>query len=261
MKTWLLTFLICWPALSQVRSLSPQVFQTHIRPQLVGIDQDIQQIFLAMPHYPAAILRALELVDQLQQQTIRGTNNCPSNISVNCQPQLQAALTILRELDRLWLEQEAKQKSSADASMTAVLGAQRWLQFYQSTERLRAAIEATLLALAAQRKLPMNTWQWRRSSDEIDNWINLLVIEYVPQRLQEDFRSAWMNFFHPLRRQAILHGNSRYLSTNLDSLNFYWNLLNVKLTKRLKKTPDGMLSPLNAIQNRWNQVMRVCLGK
>ena len=259
-------FIFCWlfslTTLAASPPLSPSVFQTQVRPQLVGIDQDIQQIFLAMPGYPPQVLRAMDLVDQLLKQTQLATPLCPRELTTNCMPQIQQTLLLLRELDRLWLMQEIQAKPSTDASVGTLMGGRRWLQLSQTNLELKAGLEASALSLAAKRRLEILTmWHWKKLASEIDNWLNLLVIEYVPVRLQEDFRSAWMNFFLPLRRQAILANNPMFVTTNLDSLNFYWNLLNVKLTKRLKKTPDGMQAPLNAIQNRWNQVMRICFGK
>jgi hypothetical protein len=63
-----------------------------------------------------------------------------------------------------------------------------------------------------------------------------------------------------LQKHCVLSNNKTYFSKNLDSLNYYWNLLNMRLTKRLKRTPEGMSGPLNAIQNRWNQTLRVAFG-
>ena len=257
---------LCWlwatASLAAGLPLAPSVFQMHVRPQLMGIDQDIQQIFLAMPGYPPEALRAMELVDQLQKHTLAAGALCPRALNAACLPQMQSTLLVLRELERLCLTQRKHGQPSSEVALGALLGERQWLQLLSSTQELKSGLEASILAVAAGRKPELMTmWHWRQLSDESDNWLNLLLIEYVPARLQEDFRSAWMNFFQPLRHQALLMNNSLFLTTNLYSLNFYWNLLNVKLTKRLKKTPEGMQGPLNAIQNRWNQVMRVCFGK
>ncbi len=262
MKVFILCYLLPALSLAASRPLDQQLFQTQIRPQLQGIDQDIQQIFLAMPGYPADVIKAMDLTDQLLRHTYTAQTLCPRVLNPSCLPQLQNTLQVLRQLDRLWLSQESHSRPTGDASLSSLLGSQRWLQLQEVILSLRGSLEASAIAVSSQPGYTGLTMaQWRKLTDEADGRLNLLVIEYVPARLQEDFRSAWMNFFRPLRHQALLHNNALFLTTNLDSLNFYWNLLNVKLTKRLKKTPEGMQGPLNAIQNRWNQVMRICFGQ
>jgi len=64
-----------------------------------------------------------------------------------------------------------------------------------------------------------------------------------------------------LQQHARGEVGAKFIATNLDQLNFYWNLLNMRLTKRMKNLPPGMTAPLNAIQNRWNQVVRTCYGQ
>lgn len=245
-----------------VREINVSSFQVHVRPQLVGIHQDIQQIFLTMPGYPVEVFQALSLVDQLLAQSRAAHNICPRQLQSSCLPQLQTSLTILRDLERLWLSQETRASTAADASLTTLAGRKRWLQMMEAARKLQAQLEAQVLAIQAGRSGDrMNQWQWRRGVDEIEDWLDMVVIEFVPAKLQEDFRSAWMNFFRPLYKHCVLANNRLFLSRNMDSLNFYWNLLNLKLTKRLKKTPEGMSGPLNAIQNRWNQVMRIQYGQ
>jgi hypothetical protein len=261
MKALLLIFWSLSVAAAPVSELNANTFQIYVRPQLVGIQQDIQQIFLTIPGYPPEVFQALTLVDQLLAQSRAAKNVCPSQMQSNCLPQLQASLDILRDMERLWLMQESRFSTATDASITVIAGRKRWLQMMEVARTLQAQLEAEALAIQAGRTGDrMNQWQWRKGVDEIEDWLDMVVVEFVPAKLQTDFRSGWMNFFRPVYKQCVLANNRRFLSRNLDSLNFYWNLLNLKLTKRLKKTPEGMLGPLNAIQNRWNQVMRVQYG-
>jgi hypothetical protein len=261
MKALLLFLWSLSVAAAPVRELNVGTFQVHVRPQLVGIQQDIQQIFLTMPGYPAEVFQALTLVDQLLAQSRIAKNVCPSQLQNNCLPQLQISLNVLRDLERLWMSHEGRASTATDASITTIAGRKRWLQMMEVARTLQAQLEAEALAIQAGRTGGrMNQWQWRKGVDEVEDYLDMVVVEFVPAKLQTDFRSAWMNFFRPVYKHCVLANNRRFLSRNLDSLNFYWNLLNLKLTKRLKKTPEGMLGPLNAIQNRWNQVMRVQYG-
>jgi hypothetical protein len=237
-------------------------FQVHIRPQLVNIHQDIQQILLTFPGYPQEILNAQQSVDQLMSQTLAGQSFCKAALNKQCLPQLEGAIQALRELERVWLAQEAHMQFPADSTIASLAGKKRWIKMLKSVQGLRVKLEIEIIAISAQRAgKRMGSWEWRKAVDEIEDWQDLMIVDYVPGKLQDDFRSAWMNFFRPLHKQCVLGNNRQYLASNLASLNFYWNLLNVKLTKRLKKTPEGMSGPLNAIQNRWNQVMRISFGQ
>jgi hypothetical protein len=126
---------------------------------------------------------------------------------------------------------------------------------------LKNKLEVETMVIGADRPhTAASTWDVRKSIQTIENMQDLMVIDFIPGRLQEDFRQAWMNFFRPLYKRTILLGQKSFVTENLTKLNFYWNLLNMKLTKRLRRTPEGMVGPLNAIQNRWNQILRIYFG-
>jgi hypothetical protein len=243
------------------RELSTQSFQIHIRPQLVNIQEDIKQILLTFPGYPADIFIAQNLTDQLMASTMKAHSLCPGELKKACLLPIQDAIKIMREMERVWLTQESKTSFPANASIALLNGKKRWNQIIMATRRLRSILETESLAIEADRNSKRLTiWDWRRRVDEIDGWQTLAVIDFIPGKLQEDFRQAWMNFFRPLQKHCVLSNNKTYFSKNLDSLNYYWNLLNMRLTKRLKRTPEGMSGPLNAIQDRWNQTLRVAFG-
>lgn len=243
-------------------NLSAQSFQIHVRPQLVNIQEDIKQILLTFPGYPAEVFTLQGLSDQLSSVTSEAQKLCSSRLQKSCLPQLNRAVILLRDMNRLWLAQEAKTNFPQSASLAPLVGKKSWNAINSAAGKLQLRLEAEALALQANRTSErMSIWEWRRRVSEIEDWQNLMVIDFIPGKLQDDFRQAWMNFFRPLYKQCVLGNNRAYLAKNLHSLNFYWNLLNMRLTKRLKKTPEGMSGPLNAIQNRWNQVLRVAFAK
>lgn len=248
-------------AASEVK-LSEQSFQVHVRPQLVNIQQAIQQILLTFPGYPVQVFTMQSLVDQLTAVTAEAQKLCPGRLQRACLPQINRAVLLLREMNRLWLTQEAKTSFPQSASLAPLVGKKSWNAINTAAGQLQLRLEAEALALQAQRTSQrLSIWDWHRRVSEIDDWQNLMVVDFIPGKLQDEFRQAWVNFFRPLQQHCVLNNNRAFLVRNLDSLNFYWNLLNMRLTKRLKKTPEGMGGPLNAIQNRWNQVLRVAFGK
>lgn len=243
------------------REISAQSFQIHVKPQLVNIQEDIKQILLTFPGYPADVFVAQALTDQLMANTIKAQALCPGELKKACLIPIYDAIKIMREMERVWLTQESKTSFPENASIAMLNGKKRWNKIIMATRRLRSLLESESLAIEADRNSKRLTiWDWRRRVDEIDGWQTLLVVDFIPGKLQEDFRQAWMNFFRPLHKHCVLSNNQTYFTKNLDSLNYYWNLLNMRLTKRLKKTPEGMSGPLNAIQNRWNQTLRVAFG-
>ncbi len=259
MKT-LILFLICSAALAQSpeRELSQATFQVHIRPQLVSIQQDIQQILLTFPGYPADVFASLKETDELSRLAVEAQASCVKTLDRACLPQLKGILKALRELDRVWLNAEARTVFPPSASLAVLVGKNRWHSFITEARALLALLESEVLALEAQRPSErLSIWELRRRASQLEGLANLMVIDFIPGKLQEEFRSAWMNFFRPLHKQCVQLNNRAFLVKNQGHLNFYWNLLNMRLTKRLKRTPEGMSGPLAAIQNRWNQVLKV----
>lgn len=260
----LILFLISFSAISadiKTKDISSQSFQIYVRPQVVNIQQDIQNVFQSFPGYPSEVFQNQQSVDQLILLTDKLQSLCPDRLSKKCVTQLNLIILNLRSLERGWWDFESKTTFNTDSTIGGISGRHRWLSLSKIVIELKNKLEIEIMAIGAERPYsPWSTWEVRKSIQTIENMQDLMVIDFIPGRLQEDFRSAWMNFFRPLYKRTILLGNRAYLTENLTKLNFYWNILNMKLTKRLRRTPEGMLGSLNAIQNRWNQVLRVYFG-
>jgi hypothetical protein len=261
-KSIILIFLFSFNCFAQTaREISPQSYQIYVRPQMINIQQDIQQVFLSFPGYPAEVFESQKIIDQLIITSDKLKLACPNFLSAVCMPQINEVIIQLRSLERVWWKFESKAQFNADGTIGGISGKHRWLAVLKTSITLKQRLEIEAMAIAAERtNKPWNSWEFRKMVHEIENMQNIMIIDFIPSRLQEDFRSAWTNFFRPLYKQTILTGNKAYLTENINKLNFYWNILNMKLTKRLRRTPEGMSSPLNAIQNRWNQVLRIYFG-
>jgi len=245
----------------KIKEISAQSFQVYVRPQVVNIYQDIQNVFLSFPGYPPEAFQNQQSVDQLLLQTDKLQALCPDRLSSACIPQLNLMLENLRTLERNWLHFEARAGFNADATIGGISGRHRWLSLYETTIDLKNRLEIEIIAIGAKRpKGRWSTWEVRKFVQTIENMQDLMIIDFIPGRLQKDFRQAWMNFFRPLYKRTILLGQKSFVSENLTKLNFYWNILNMKLTKKIRRTPEGMLGSLNAIQNRWNQILRIYFG-
>lgn len=243
--------------------LSQGTFQLHIKPQLVGIFQDFRQVLISLPDYPREML-ALQDLMQKQTDNARSLERiCPQRPTIDCQQTLQEMLDGLHSMEKLFLTFQGHPHYPMAIGLSPFSGLRLWMSFEKSRARLESMIQVELLSLGAgnSKARPWSTDDIILIVDHLSALQDLLIVEFIPPRYQDDFRSAWSNFFRPLHHQAEKAGNRQYLMKNKEALNFYWNLLNMRMTKRLKLLPEGMQQPLNAIQNRWNQVMRISNGQ
>jgi hypothetical protein len=263
-KYLLLSLFVCTSVLAaepKVKDISDQSFQVHVRPQVMSIQDDLKQVLESFPGYPSSVFRNQETVDRLILLTDKLQGLCPNRLTINCLAQLNLIIENLRILERNWLSFEAVAGFNTDATIGGISGRHRWLTLNEVAMELKNKLEVETMVIGADRPhTAASTWDVRKSIQTIENMQDLMVIDFIPGRLQEDFRQAWMNFFRPLYKRTILLGQKSFVTENLTKLNFYWNLLNMKLTKRLRRTPEGMVGPLNAIQNRWNQILRIYFG-
>ncbi len=239
--------------------LSPGAFQLHVRPQLVGIHQDFRQLLATFPEYPAEVLSLMDGMTQTEEASRRLRQSCPGRLVKSCLEGVDALRSTLRNLELPYLRLQARLAFPASAGISPLAGLRAWMELEEGRTRLLHLLDLQALELAAGRS-GSATDDIIKRADELQARHDILVAEFIPPRYQQDFRSAWMNFFRPLQRHGEQAGDHRFVTTNLEQLNFYWNLLNMRMTKRLKSVPPGMGPPLNAIQNRWNQVMRICYG-
>lgn len=255
---WLLLFIFLSSTCLANSKLSRASFQVHVRPQLVGIHQDFRQILNTFTDYPPEVLQLLTRMDRFREDVQSLRTACPLRAELGCVGALSALQLETRELEKLFIHYQGNVHFSSATGLASLSGLRIWMRLEQARAKLQRKLDVEILCLSAGRAGERaSTAEIVRLIDEIESYADLLVVEFIPPKYQDEFRSAWMNFFRPLHRHAELGGNLQFLTTNLDQLNFYWNLLNMRMTKRLKKTPEGMSGPLNAIQNRWNQVIRI----
>lgn len=254
--------ILLWSTLASAsRTVSSHTFQVQIRPQLVGIQQDFRQILGTFPGYPSEVFEITNSLDRAQEYARSAEALCPTRISAACLGQLQSLLQEARQQERIVLKLQERLGFLRENDASPLGGLAFLISFEKSRSRLQHQLEVALLTLIAHaNRQKALTSTFVKRVDELWSYHDLMLVEFIPPRFKNDFRSAWMNFFRPLHRYGRAGIGHTFISTNIESLNFYWNLLNMRMTKRMKNIPAGMSSPLNAIQNRWNQVMRVCQG-
>lgn len=257
MRLSLVAFILFFTSQSHAK-LSSGSFQIHVRPQLVGIYQDFKQILNTFTDYPTEAVQLIASMDRLRENAYSLRAKCPLKPEMECMDTLLKIQKEARDLEWLFLHYQSNTHYHPTSGISPLTGLRIWLKMDKDRSKLQRFIDIEILCLSASRASERaSTAEITKLIDQMESYSDLLVVEFIPPKYQEDFRSVWMNFFRPLHRHAELEGRIEFLTSNLQSLNFYWNLLNMRMTKRVKKTPEGMSGPLHAIQNRWNQVMRV----
>jgi hypothetical protein len=94
---------------------------------------------------------------------------------------------------------------------------------------------------------------------QLDHQIGALYIELSPEDKRKDFRKVYTSFIIPIRDKLIIGKHQLYLKENLKDLNLTWNEFNMQLLKKSGETSKKQESILNAVQNRWNAVLRVIM--
>jgi hypothetical protein len=261
MKVFLLLLSLTVKVNAAPVSLSVASFQVHVRPQMVGILQDFRQLLATFEGYPSQILELAGPMDNLQEAVRALARQCPTRLTRECQDSIKSVLTELRRQEGTMLRMQA-QVRFPDGGIATLRGLEAANDFERARGRLAHLLESELLAVTARNSTPRPpTARVVKMASELGTHHALMLIAFIPPRFRDDFESGWLNFFRPLQLYARGEPGAAFITTNLEQLNFYWNLLNMRLTKRTKNLPPGMSGPLNAIQNRWNQVVRTCYGQ
>ena len=154
------------------------------------------------------------------------------------------------------MEVMTQQKMSQSLNINSLAGMRIVTQFDSELDEIKGYLDNAAFILTAQIPQRRETYFVLKELDELNTLISLAVVEYIPYNYQDDFRHFFFNFVYPIQIQISKNKNYEFLNRNVSSLNFAINLLNQNLTKRNKKTPEGMAPYLAVIHNRWNSLLR-----
>lgn len=238
------------------KTLGRETFMVNVRPVLNGILGDFYQMISLFPDFPKELIPLIQELDTLtgDKETLRDT--CPRVIELKCKDTLQNLRTKLVKIRSLSAVLLTQQKMSSSSYMNSLSGLRLVTEFDAEMEEVKGQIDNTSYLLAAQVPHRRETYGILKELDELNTMISLALVEYIPFLYRDDFRHFYFNFVQPIQLQISKHKNYEFLNRNIDSLNFAINLLNMNLTKRNKKTPEGMAPYLAVIHNRWNSLLR-----
>ena len=243
------------PAMAQ-RSLSQEAFRANVRPVLSGILNDFYQMITLFPDYPKEIIPLVEEVDRLAENKENLRGHCPRVLNDSCFPDIRQIQDRLGELSRRMMKARAQMKMSSAMYLGNLSGMRVLDEFEAKLENVKGIFDNKSFFIKARITEKKETYPLIRELDEINTLMSLAVVEFIPFTYKEDFRHFYFNFVHPIEINISKNQNYEFLNRNVNSLNFTLNLLNMNLTKRNKKTPEGMGPYLNTIHNRWNSLLR-----
>lgn len=236
--------------------ISPQAFQVNVKPVLAGIVNDFYQMVALFPDVPRELIDIIDDLDGLSEQKNGLLKDCPRLLEDKCLSGIDALRSKLRSLDLKTISLIRKQGQSQSLHLTSLSGKRVIDDFQECLESLKAKLDNISFMIKAHVPLRQETSPLIKQVDELNTFTSLALVEYVPYTYKEDFRHFYFSFVYPIQLQMGKSQNHEFMNRNLTSLNFALNLLNMNLTKRNKKTPEGMAPYLATIHNRWNSILR-----
>lgn len=238
------------------KRVSAQVFQGNVRPILSAILNDFYQMITHFPNFPRELISVVDEIDELHGDKELLREKCPRHLNKQCLQNIDKLKSRLSLLNAKTLTLMSQQKMAPSPHINILAGIRITSDFYVKLEEVKGILDNTSLMIKAEIPQKEPTYPIIKKLDELSTLISLTVVEYVPFAYKEDFRHFYFNFVHPVQQQIAKNKNYEFMNRNINSLNFALNLLNQNLTKRNKKTPEGMSSYLSLIHNRWNGILR-----
>lgn len=238
------------------RTLNRDTFMVNVRPVLNGILSDFYQMITLFPDFPKELIPLIQKLDDIAGDKEILRESCPRLITNECKETVNSIRNKLSDVKKLSLNLLKVQQVSSSLYMNTLSGWRLVSQFDSDLEEVKGYLDNTSFLISAQIPHKRKTYAILKKLDELNTILSLAVVAYIPYDYRQDFRHFYFNFVHPVQIQISKYKNYEFLNRNVDSLNFAINLLNMNLTKRNKKTPDGMAPFLAVMHNRWNSLLR-----
>lgn len=252
----LLGFIISFHAHAQ-REVSSGSFQANVRPALSGIVNDFYQMVVNFPHFPKEMGNLMGQLNDMAETKNNLISECPGRISKKCESSLKSIQKSLQNIDTKVHELLGRLQFNQTLYIDTMAGLRILNNVEAQLDVLKGQVDNSLLKIKAMVPIKDTSYPIVRKIDELTDLVSLATVEFIPHLYKEEFRHFCFNFIFPVQREMSKVKNFEYMNKNVAYLNFSLNLLNMNLTKRNKKTPEGMGSYLSTIHNRWNGIMRL----
>lgn len=252
---FLIFLLLSFEARAQKR-LTPESFKVNVRPVLNGILSDFYQMVTLFPDFPKELIPVVKELDGLTSDKEILIDNCPRVLTEKCKNEINSLRGRLQQIRALSLVLMSHQSLSYSLYLNSLTGKKTVYEFDAKLEAVKGDLDNAAFLMTAKIKEKRESYALLKQLDELNTIISLALVEFIPFNYRVDFRHFYFNFVHPIQQQISKNINYEYVNRNVNSLNFAINLLNMNLTKRNKKTPEGMGPYLAIIHNRWNSLLR-----
>ena len=239
------------------REVSSGTFQANVRPALSGIVSDFYQMIVNFPHFPKEMGSLMNQLNDMAEAKTNLLSECPGLISKKCEASLKSIQKSLQNIDTKVHELLGRLQFNQTLHIDTMAGLRILNSVEAQLDVLKGQVDNSLLKIKAGVPIRDTTYPIVRKLDELTDLTSLATVEFIPYLYKEDFRHFCFNFVFPVQREMSKVKSWVYMNKNVAYLNFSLNLLNMNLTKRNKKTPEGMGSYLSTIHNRWNGIMRM----
>jgi hypothetical protein len=256
MKYFFLSLFVVAFTANAKNSVSSQAFQVNVRPILNGIINDFYQMIVLFPDVPRGLVEIIDELDHMKEIQKGLLNDCPRLMEKKCLTGVDELRSRLKKLSTMHFHLLRSLDHSQSLHMTELSGKRVLGDFQECLESLKGKLDNVAFMVKADVPNKQETFPLIKQVDELDTYMSLALVEFIPYLYKEDFRHFFFSFVHPIQLQLGKPQNYEFLNRNVTNLNFAINLLNMNLTKRNKKTPEGMGPYLSTIHNRWNSILR-----
>lgn len=256
MKLFLILLCFTVSPLYAQRSLNAVTYQGNVKPILNGIISDFYQMVSLFPQFPKSLVPILDRLDNLHTEKEYLREKCPHYLDKKCFSNINNLQEQFSTIN-IYLIKLIKEMEMTDSlHLNSLAGLRGTSDVQARTEELKGMLDNSSLLIKAQISHKRLSYDVIKQIDEISTLISLTLIEYVPILYKEEFRQFYFNFIHPSQQHLGKRTGYEFMNQNIKELNFSLNLLNQNLTKRNKKTPEGMAPYLLIIHNKWNSLLR-----
>lgn len=238
------------------KPLTKESFQVSVRPVLNALVDDFYQMVTLFPDYPRELNPVVKEMSDLGLEKENLLALCPRTVGPKCLSTIDALRTKLSSINQQTLVLLRSERPASSLYINSMGGMRLINQFHSLLTLTKGKLDNSSFLIRAQIRDQKDSHQIVKELDELKSYLALAVVEFIPFTYREDFRHFFFNFVHPVEQHVSQKRNHEFFYRNIDSMNFSLNLLNMNLTKRNKKTPEGMGPYLNTIHNRWNSILR-----
>jgi hypothetical protein len=238
------------------KQLNAQTFQINVRPSLNAILSDFYNMLGMFPSFPRELVTIVNQLEALNLEKEALRVSCPRLLDKKCMSTIRKLRTKLSLVQAKTMELMARHRDLPTLHLSSIAGQRMLMKFQNDLALLKGELDNVSFLHRARLPFEKKTFEVIGQLDQLTTLATISVVEFIPFTYKEDFRHFYFNFVNPIQLHISKNMNYEFLNRNVNSLNFSLNLLVMNLTKRNKRTPEGMTPYLNLIHNRWNSVLR-----